>query len=131
MAYTLSKRSLAAMKGIHPDLRKVIRRALQTSRVDFTVLEGRRTPARQTELRKIGASQIADSRHLHGLAVDLGALLDGKVSWHWPLYIVLAAGMKRAAQEVGVPIVWGGDWPHLKDGGHYELPRDRYPNPDK
>jgi len=127
MAYKFSERSKKAMKGIHPDLRRVLNQALKTSRVDFVVLEGRRTPERQEQLFKRGASKIRDSRHLSGHAVDLGVWMDGHISWHWPEYIVLAAGMKQAALEMKVPIVWGGDWQHFKDGGHFELSRGTYP----
>lgn len=129
MPWKLSERSKKAMKGIHPDLAKVIRQALKTSRVDFVVLEGKRTVERQHELYKKGASKIMDSRHLHGMAVDLGVYENGTISWHWPLYIVLAAGVKQAAMDLKIPIVWGGDWQHFKDGGHFELARGTYPNP--
>lgn len=129
MAWKLSERSRANLKGVHPDLQKIIRRACHTSRVDFTVLEGLRSPDRQRQLVKQGASKIDDSRHLHGFAVDLGVWESGQISWHWPLYIVLAAGVKQAALEVALPVIWGGDWPHFKDGGHFELPRAGYPDP--
>ena len=45
----------------------------------------------------------------------------------WPLYEQLGAAMKAAAKELGVPIVWGGDWPTFRDGPHFELDRTAYP----
>ena len=129
MPYTLSSASEKALAGVHPDLQAIIIQTLKTSRVDFRVLEGRRTEKRQLELYRRGATKLLHSRHLNGFAVDLG-VLDGKqISWHWPEYIILAAGVKQAAQDLKLPIIWGGDWAHFKDGGHYELPKHAYPDP--
>jgi peptidoglycan L-alanyl-D-glutamate endopeptidase CwlK len=124
-----SEASKRALKNVHPDLVRVLENALKNGRRDFRVLEGRRTKARQAKLVKEGASKIMNSRHLGGFAVDLGVLRDGKISWHWPEYIVLAADIKKAAMDERVRIEWGGDWPHFKDGGHFELSRANYPDP--
>jgi peptidoglycan L-alanyl-D-glutamate endopeptidase CwlK len=43
------------------------------------------------------------------------------------LYDVLAVAMKQAAKDLGVSIVWGGDWVTFKDGPHFELDRKVYP----
>lgn len=43
MSYTFGEASEARLKGLHPDLVKVIRRALQLSEIDFTLMEGVRT----------------------------------------------------------------------------------------
>jgi len=71
MSRKWSKRSLDSLKGIHPDLRRVMDRALQESPIDFTVIEGLRTEARQRELVAKGASKTMNSRHITGHAVDL------------------------------------------------------------
>lgn len=125
--FKLSTRSLSRLKGVHPDLVKVVHRAIQISTVDFAVLEGLRTPERQQELVKAGASLTLKSRHLTGHAVDLGAMVDGKIRWDWPLYYKIAEAMKDAARDLKVPITWGGDWTMFKDGPHYELNRKVYP----
>jgi peptidoglycan L-alanyl-D-glutamate endopeptidase CwlK len=39
----------------------------------------------------------------------------------------VADAFKKAAQELKVPIVWGGDWRTFKDGPHIELDRKSYP----
>ncbi len=65
-------------------------------------------------------------RHITGHAVDLGAWVDDEVRWDWPLYHQIAKAMKTAAAELGVAIVWGGDWSRFKDGPHYELDRRKY-----
>ena len=52
----LSATSLARLKGVHPDLVRVIKRAAQNSKVPFAVVEGLRTLERQKQLKAAGAS---------------------------------------------------------------------------
>ena len=125
--FKLGKRSIERLQGVHPDLVKVVERAIDLSPVDFTVLEGLRSPERQQTLVASGASQTLNSRHITGHAVDLGAWVDNQVDWSWPLYTKIANAMKAAANELGVAIVWGGDWKTFKDGPHFELDRKYYP----
>ncbi|KUO53207.1 MAG: hypothetical protein APF82_01055 [Sphingomonadales bacterium BRH_c42] len=127
MAYRLGLRSLARLRGVHPDLVRVVKRAIEITEVDFTVLEGVRTPKRQRQLVAQGASRTMRSRHLTGHAVDLGAWIGGTVRWDWPLYYKIEAAMKQAAKELDVPIEWGGDWKSFKDGPHWQLPWGSYP----
>ena len=126
MGFALGAVSRARMNGVHTDLVAVVERAIGVSAVEFRVLEGMRTLARQKQLVAAGASKTLNSRHLTGHAVDLGALLNGTVRWDWPLYGGIAAAMKRAAGELKIPIVWGGDW-KMRDGPHFELARSAYP----
>lgn len=123
----LNDKSLKLLGQVHPDLKKIVLQCAKTSQMDFIVTEGRRTLARQKELRAAGASQTLRSRHLTGHAVDLAVKVGGKVRWDWPLYSALAKEMKAAAGKVGVPVEWGGDWKSLKDGPHYQLPWKGYP----
>tara|TARA_R110000787_G_scaffold123616_1_gene234714 strand:+ start:567 stop:1157 length:591 start_codon:yes stop_codon:yes gene_type:complete len=118
------------LNGVHPDLRRVIDRALQDSPLDFAVIEGLRTRKRQEQLVASGASQTMNSRHLTGHAVDLLPLdpTTGKGEFAWPLYDQLGPAVKTAAKKEGVPIVWGGDWNSFKDGPHFELDRRVYNN---
>lgn len=132
MTITLSARSLERLSGAHPDLAKVIKQAAAISDLDFTVLETLRTVERQRQLFAKGASKTMKSRHLPGpdgksRAVDIAPMIDGTVSWDWPLYHRLAKVVKQAAADVGVPIEWGGDWRSFKDGPHWQLPHGRYP----
>jgi peptidoglycan L-alanyl-D-glutamate endopeptidase CwlK len=127
MTYALGATSLARLQGVHPDLVRVVKLAITRTPVDFTVLEGLRTKERQAVLFKQGATRTMNSRHITGHAVDLAPVIDGKVSWDWPLYHKLAPVMKAAAKELGVSIVWGGDWTTFKDGPHWELNRAAYP----
>lgn len=127
MSFRLSQRSRARMKGVHPALIRVVERAIILTPLDFMITEGLRTRARQTELVRAGASRTLNSRHLTGHAVDVAALVDGAVRWDWPLYPRIAAAFKQAAAAEGVSLVWGGDWPTLRDGPHFELSRKAYP----
>lgn len=151
----LGAKSDRALVGVHPDLVAVVRRAIQVTPVDFSVIEGVRTAARQSELVQSGASLTRDSRHLTGHAVDLAAYVGGRLSWDWPLYYRIASAVRQAANEEQVPIRWGGVWDrHLEDldgldlagevaeyvsrrkaaglrvfidGPHFELAKERYP----
>lgn len=125
--YKLSNRSLSRLEGVHPDLVKVIKEAIKHTPIDFTVLEGLRSVARQRQLVNSGASTTMNSRHLTGHAVDIAPLDGGKVSWHWPHYHELAPTVKRVALDLGVPIEWGGDWKSFPDGPHWQLPWSKYP----
>lgn len=122
----LNVRSEKNLVGVHDDLVKVVRRAAELTEVDFIVTEGLRTKERQKELFDKGASKTMNSRHLTGHAVDLAAVVGHEVRWDWPLYHKLAKAMKAAAAELGVSMVWGGDW-RFKDGPHFELSWDSYP----
>lgn len=127
MSITLGSRSLMRLEGVHADLVRVVKRAAAMSDLDFTVLEGLRTEVRQRQLMQQGATKTLNSRHLTGHAVDLAPMLDGKVSWDWPLYHRLAKTVKSAAAFEKVPLQWGGDWRTFKDGPHWELPWKQYP----
>lgn len=127
----LGESSLNKLQGVHPDLVKVVVRAIQLSPVDFTVTCGVRTAAEQKKMVAKGASTTMNSRHIpsNGFshAVDLAALVGGKISWDWAYYHKIADAMKAAAKELGVSIEWGGDWKSFKDGPHFQLPHAKYP----
>ena len=127
MSFRLGRTSVSRLAGVHLDLVRVVKRAITISDVDFTVLEGVRTLERQEQLVAAGASKTMKSRHLSGHAVDLGALVEGKVRWDWPLYHKIAAAMKEAARLENVKLEWGGDWQSFPDGPHFQLPWRQYP----
>ncbi len=126
-SFKLSEKSLDRLKGLHPDIVKVVKRAIEITDIDFSVGEGLRSITRQKELFKQGATTTMNSRHLTGHAVDLFALDEsGKVTWDWKYYHPLSDAVKQAAKDVGVSIEWGGDWSKFKDGPHYQLPWSEY-----
>jgi peptidoglycan L-alanyl-D-glutamate endopeptidase CwlK len=150
--YKLSARSLRNLQGVHPDLVRVVKHAIEDTPIDFVVIEGLRTMSRQQELVKSGASQTMNSRHITGHAVDLAAWV-GEIRWDMGLYYQIAATMQKVSRYAGVPIRWGGAWVRLDtatqtpaqlvaqyvasrraagrkafiDGPHFELPAGLYP----
>lgn len=119
MSFELSLRSLDRLNGVDDSLVVVVKRAIQLTEVDFGVSEGLRSVARQAELVAKGASKTMNSKHIDGLAVDLVAYIDGRVSWELNLYDNIADAMASAAKEYGVTIRWGGAW-HIDDIGAWE-----------
>lgn len=124
--HRLGERSRQRLEGVHPDLVRVVERAIEITDVDFAVLEGLRSWKRQQELYAAGKSQTLKSRHLTGHAVDLVPWVDGKPVWDMALCRRVAAAMYRAAQECGVTVEWGGNWTTFKDGPHFQLPWSMY-----
>lgn len=129
--HKFSQRSAGRLAECHPDLQRVMTLALELSPIDFTIIEGARSRARQAELVKQGASQTMNSRHIpredgYSYAVDIAPYVGG-VRWDWPLFHQLAPAVKQAARMLGVAIVWGGDWKSFPDGPHFELDRKVYP----
>jgi hypothetical protein len=120
--FVLGARSLKNLVGVDQRLVDVVRRAIEITPIDFTVLEGLRTKERQAELVAAGKSQTLNSRHLTGDAVDLAPWVHGAVSWAWPDFNRLAPAIKAAANECRVAVQWGGNWPSFPDGPHWQLP---------
>ncbi len=154
MAYVLGQRSQKKLEGVHPDLVKVVQRAIQITPIDFSVVDGLRTMAEQIAYVKSGASQTLDSRHLTGHAVDLTAWVGQKIRWELDLLCKIASAMRSAANESGISLRWGANWDILLtdsdsptedivqeyirnrinagrkpfvDAPHFELPRTKYP----
>lgn len=133
--FELSEASWRKLHGVHPDLVYIVSNAIKITEVDFTVLEGVRTKQRQVSLVESGASKTLNSRHLTGHAVDLGAIIDGRVAWDWPLYYEIHRAMLAASLELisyhelgdKFTLEWGGNWKTFKDGPHFQLPWGEYP----
>lgn len=131
----LNSTSEARLRGVHPDLARVVRRCVSDWKdpdTGFIVTCGVRTLEEQKVLKAKGASRTLRSRHIpaangYSHAVDLAFSVNGAIRWDWPLYNKLAKAMKAAAKAEKVPLEWGGDWISFKDGPHYQLPWDKYP----
>lgn len=134
MTFALSKTSLARLDGVDPRLVAIVKRAIQISTVDFMVVEGVRTLARQRELYAQGRTKpgkivtwTLKSKHIDGLAVDL---LPAPYDWKDPKgFDAVNRAMMQAAGELGVGLRWGADWdrdgkPREKgegDSPHWEI----------
>ncbi len=121
----LTQRDRARLKGVHPDIVKVLEKYLEIGTIPITVIEGLRTLATQKKYLARGATTTLRSRHLTGHAIDIGPR-DTPLSC-WPPYYTIAKDFKLAAKLVGVTIEWGGDWKSFKDGPHWQLPWNKYP----
>lgn len=141
MTYVLGQQSRARLKGVHPDLVKVVELAIKKTATDFLVLEGVRTPARQKELYAQGRTKPGQvvtwtltSNHVtkadgFGHAVDLAPY---PVDWNdLKKFDAISKAMFAAAAELGIKIRWGADWDQdgkPREGGesdspHFELAR--------
>ena len=125
--FKFSQRSENNLRGVHPDLVKVVRLALELSPVDFGITEGLRTVERQKHLVAEGKSQTMNSRHISGHAVDVFAYPTPAGSWDWQYYQKISQAFKQAGKNLGILVEWGGDWKTLKDGPHFQLPYADYP----
>lgn len=152
MTYALGTKSIKNLAGVHPDLARVVKRAIQLTKQDFGVHEGLRTEATQAEYLRRGVTKTKNSKHLkqpdgYSHAVDLVPYVNGVLRWEWPLIYPIADAMRAAAVECGVMLRWGGVWdkalnelpsglegavhaysarhpgPDFLDGPHFELTR--------
>jgi peptidoglycan LD-endopeptidase CwlK len=139
--FKFGERSEKELQGVHPDVVRVARRALELTEVDFAVTDGLRTREEQVELVRTGASKTMNSKHLpqadgRGHAVDLTPYLNGKPRWEWPLVFKVARAVRQAARELGVEMVWGATWDRVLNRlpedleAEVEAYKKRHPGPD-
>lgn len=137
----LSKRSQENLKGVHPNLVKLMEESIKNSPIDFTITEGIRTVEEQKELYAQGRTKKGPivttkdgvknkSNHQtkadgFGYAVDLYPNINGKVQVvdkdTVPNLKKIAAHIKIVAKELNINITWGGDWKTPYDPPHFEL----------
>ena len=138
MMYKLGPTSRKRLIGLKPALIAIVERAIELSKIDFAVIEGLRTAARQEELYAKGRTTPGPkvtwtlwSKHLLGDAVDLAPFIDGKIDWTpGDNFDLIAIAMYAAAEELETRVRWGADWdqdgiPRERgetDSPHWELP---------
>ncbi|MCS3505459.1 M15 family metallopeptidase [Achromobacter sp. JUb104] len=152
--FVLSAGSKKELLRVHEALVSIVEKAVQLSVQEFAVHDGIRTIAEQQQMVQRGASQTLDSRHVSGHAVDLVPYINGKLRWEWPPIYLIADAMRIGAQELKIPLRWGGAWDvdftnstelpedlvanyvarrkkqglsAFIDGPHFELQRSQYP----
>ena len=129
--FTLSKRSLTRLSGVHPDMVKVVKRAIEISPYDFGVTEGRRAIKKQEQYVAEGRSETMNSLHLEQPdgwchAVDIYALVDGRTTWEHKYFRKVIQAFFTAAIELGVQIEAGGLWRTFLDSPHFQLNQKYY-----
>jgi peptidoglycan L-alanyl-D-glutamate endopeptidase CwlK len=141
MTYALGTKSKSRLKGVHPDMVKVVERAIQITTQDFTVQEGLRTLATQQEYLKRGVTKTLKSKHLkqpdgYSHAVDLVPMIAGQPRWEVPACYPIAEAMRQAAKELGVKIVFGALWDRDLANTTHPMKKEvadyctRHPGPD-
>lgn len=129
--YQLSQRSKSNLSGVHPDMVKVVERAIQISPYDFGVSRGLGTIEEQREYVESGASTTMDSLHLpqedgYSHAVDLFVLVNGEVTWEHKYFRKVIQAVFTAAIELGVQVSAGALWRDFLDSPHIQLNQDYY-----
>jgi peptidoglycan LD-endopeptidase CwlK len=123
--FSFGNRSKSKLVGVHPDLVKVMARAIQLTEIDFAITEGVRDIDRQQLLVKQGLSKTLNSKHLvqsdgYAHAVDVMACgVDD--DWAKIYYRKINEAVQKAAKELGIVVIWGGNWPSFFDGPHFQL----------
>lgn len=138
--FTFSQRSIDTLKGVHPNLVRVVTRALTLSTVDFRVIEGVRTPTRQRQLYAQGRTKpgpkvtwTLNSNHFVNKQTGFGHAVDIlPAPYDWKdlnNFNAVANAMFQAADELKINIRWGADWDNdgnprergETDSPHFEL----------
>lgn len=129
MTFRLGQASEGNLMGVHPDVVRVVRRAILITHIDFSVHDGLRTLDEQRRLVASGASSTLESYHLTGDAVDLVPYVNGKLRWEMPLCNEVADAVREAAILEEVPLIWGRVWDRqlaLLDPERFEAEREAY-----
>jgi peptidoglycan L-alanyl-D-glutamate endopeptidase CwlK len=127
MKYSFSKRSLLRLEGVHPDLIKIVSRAMSMQIMDFAITYGLRTEEEQKELYAQGRTRpgpivtwTLNSEHIKGRAIDIAPY---PIDWGNELRFARLAGIMQSCAVIeGVEIEWGGTWKN-KDMPHFQLRR--------
>lgn len=137
MAYAFGTASEAKLKTLHPDIVRVLRRAMSYQLMDFTIFETARS-ASQAAANAAKGTGIVNSKHLvqadgYAHAADVYPYPTseaGKTIFQdTKRFNVLAGIILAAAKEEKVKIRWGGNWDgdnqfrdnSLEDLPHFEL----------
>lgn len=128
--FKFGARSTRELLTVHPDIQKVMFKALDLGVMDFSVIQGRRTQAEQDRLYAQGRTEpgpivtwTRDSLHLpqeNGLASAID-IVPYPIDWQDEARFHQLSGIiKSAANLVGVELDWGYDlWG--KDMPHWQL----------
>lgn len=127
---SLSQAQQTKLNSCDADLIRIVNRVLGIR--PLVVVCGHRNAYEQALAFNQGKSRVVFPKSRHNTfpsqAVDLAAVVNGKIEWKDPeAYKELAGDMKVAAGALGLRIEWGGDWTgaaaKLGDIGHFQLPK--------
>lgn len=125
-SWKLSNSSKTKLREVHPDLVKVVNRALELSPYDFGISEGKRSVETQKQYVASGKSQTMNSYHLeqedgYSHAIDFMVFINGSVTWEIGYYRKVIQAFFTASIELGVQIESGGLWRSFVDGPHIQM----------
>ena len=124
----LSQKSLNKLNQCHPDIQRVMLEVIKTN--DFTIIEGYRTKEDQDVQFYRGTSRVKwpNSKHnsFPSRAIDMWPWPgprkeNGDLDSDSPSWSKLAGVVLEKAAELGVELVWGGNWTSIVDKPHFEL----------
>lgn len=145
--YVLSDASIEKMKGVHPDLIKIMKAAITNSPHDFRITAGARTAEEQNALYQIGRTRAGSivtkadgyrnkSNHQikadgYGHAVDIFVCGKYDENGNYVKFTTaegyddkkikeVANHIKATAKSLGLSIEWGGDW-KFYDSPHFQI----------
>ena len=131
--YHFGRTSRSRLATVHPDLQRVLQRAMDWQLMDFTIVCGHRDERAQNEAYNArpqkSKKKWPESKHnsLPSIAVDVAPW---PIDWDDSLAFARLYGIIEAAGAVeGVELRWGGDWDRdtksndqsFMDIGHFEL----------
>ena len=123
----LSASSQARLDGAHPKLKALFTAcAADPACPPFAILDSQRGKQAQEKAFALGHSRahFGQSAHNWSPAVALD-VVPYPIDWNnLARFKALSAFVLAKAKKLGVPIVWGGSWPKLRDMPHYELGPD-------
>ena len=107
-----SNKSKQLLKGVHPNLIKVMERAIEITEQDFSIICGVRTLETQRNLVKQGKSKTMKSKHLvqvdgYSHAVDV---VPYPIDWNLENFYPIAEAVRKASKELNINVRWGGAW---------------------
>ncbi len=129
--YKLGKTSLKRLTGVDKRLVEIVKKAIEETNQDFSVVEGLRSAERQNELFKKGYTEIdgytLKSSHQLGLAIDIAPYKNGKLLWDFKgneaEWLEIGRAMLRSARILGYNLEWGITYnlPKGIDLPHFQL----------
>lgn len=116
MTYKFGNNSEEALNTVAEPLQRVVRKVLELSIMDMTVICGARSKAEQDRLFALGKSKTPWPKSKHNAlvgkskAVDVAPYINNKISWNFNDCCFMAGMIIAVGKTLGVDIRWGGNW---------------------
>lgn len=121
---SFSELSLMRLRTCHEDLQRLFLAVVKKS--DCSIICGHRGQEEQDKAYHDGFSKVKWPNGQHNSmpsrAVDV---MPYPIDWQdVPRMEAFAEVVKATADELGVKVVWGGDWTDFVDRPHWQLPKE-------